>query len=162
MGTTNKAGLVMGVACVAWTFVMGLAGWHTHPVLLNLFWVVVAIEVAVLIWGLSQTAAANGYWRQVRAGAMMSILGGVIIFGGSMVFTTVAFPEYFAELRQAHEAMLRAAGQSEEQVRAAVEAAARSQTPLIQAAMGLVGTVATGVLASMVIAGFPRFRGTDR
>lgn len=152
----------MGVACVAWTFVMGLAGWHTHPVLLNLFWVVVAIEVAVLIWGLRQTAAAGGYWRQVGTGTVMSIIGGAIIFCGSLLFTTVAFPEYFAELRQAQEAILRAAGESEEQVRAAVESAARSQTPLIQASMGLVGTLVTGVVASMVIAAFPRLRSTGR
>jgi hypothetical protein len=38
----------------------------------------------------------------------MSLIGGVIIFFGSMLFTSVVFPDYFTELRQLGEETMRA------------------------------------------------------
>jgi len=48
---------------VLWTLVMGVTGWYKHPVLLNMFWVVVLIEIGVLVWGLRQTAARSATAR---------------------------------------------------------------------------------------------------
>lgn len=78
-----------------WQSVIGLTGGYIHPVLLNLFWVVVLIQVGVMVWGLRQTAAeGRTYGGQVGAGTLMSVFGGVIIFCGSLLFTTVLFPHY--------------------------------------------------------------------
>ncbi len=159
MNTAFRAGIVLGVLVALWTFVMGFTGWYKDPVLLNLFWVVVAIQIGVLVWALRRTAAEGvRYGGQVWNGTLVSIVGGVIIFCGSLVFTTVVFPQYFEELRALQIEMLKQAGQTEAQIAAAVEATAATATPFMQALFGFIGTVVTGVVASAVIGAFARAR----
>ena len=45
---------------------------------------------------------------------------------------------------------------AEDQIASAVQAAAAGQTSLVQAVSGMIGTVVTGVIASLVIAAFVR------
>jgi len=157
MNAIVKYGLGIGVLCVLWTFVMGFTGWYRHPTLLNLFWLVVVIEVALLVVGLRETAAGgNRYWQQVAAGTGMAAVAAVVIFAGSLLFTSVVFPEYFSEIRSLQADMLRAAGKTEAEIETAAEMAKAMQTPLINALSGAVGTVATGLVASLVIALFCR------
>jgi len=156
MSSPVKTGVFIGVACVLWTFIMGFTGWYKHPTLLNLFWVVVAIEIGFLVWGLRQTAAVNGYWPQVGAGTLASVVAAALIFCGSMLFTSVVFPHYFEELRTIQAGMLTAKGQTADQIAAVQALAAPFQTPLINALSGVVGTVVTGFVASLVIAAFCR------
>ena len=156
MNVTLKVGLLIGALCALWTFVMGFTGWYKDPALLNAFWVVVPIQIGLLIWGLRQTAARNTYFRQVGTGTLMSVIAGVILFFSSLLFTVVVFPDYFKEIRGVHEQMLRAAGTPDDQVSAALKTASESQTPVIQAVSGLVGTVMTGLVASLIISVFAR------
>jgi hypothetical protein len=86
----------------------------------------------------------------------MSVVAAAIIFCGSMLFTTVAFPDYFQDLRDAHAEMLRAAGRSAAEIEAEVAQASAGQTPLANALAGVAGTIGTGLLASLVIALFHR------
>jgi uncharacterized membrane protein len=158
MSVTLKAGILIGVLCSAWTLVMGLSGWYKDPVLLNAFWVVVFIQIGVLVWGLRKTAAEKTYFGQVGAGTLMSALAGVILFANSLLFTTVLFPHYFEDLRAIHAEQLQAAKVPEAEAKAQMEAAAASQTPLIQAASGLIGTVVTGLVVSLIIGAFARRR----
>ena len=58
----------------------------------------------------------------------MSVVAAAIIFCGSMLFTTVAFPTYFQDLRDAHAEMLRAAGRGAAEIEAEVAKAAVGQT----------------------------------
>ena len=157
MNTILKTGVVLGLLCMAWTYVVGFAGWYKDPVLQALFWVVVIIEIAVLIWGLRQTAAqGRAYGAQVGAGTLMSVVGAVIIFIGSYLFTSVVFPGYFEEVRAMGEQTLRAQGLSEAQITAELGKSAAVQTHVMSALMGAIFTVLTGVLASLVIAAFAR------
>ena len=97
MNPILSTGLLIGLLCSAWMFVMGFTGWYKDPSLSHLFFFVIAIEVAGLVWGLRRTAAmGRGYGRQVLAGTMMAIVAGVIIIASSLIFTTVAFPDYLA------------------------------------------------------------------
>ena len=153
---TVKGGIWLGVLVFLWTLVMGVTGWYKHPVMLNLFWVVILIEVAVLIWALRKTAATTEYLGQVGNGALIAVIGAVIIFCGSLLFTAVLFPNYFAELRAVQTEMLRSSGKTEAEVAAIIEMTATMQTPVINALMGAVGTVVTGLLASLIIAIFHR------
>ena len=41
-------GILLGALLGVWMFTFGLAGWHKHPTLHHLFWVVVLIQAAVL------------------------------------------------------------------------------------------------------------------
>ncbi len=157
MNPILSAGILIGVLCGVWTFVMGFTGWYKDPVLLNLFWVVIVIQIALLVWALKKTAAAGRrYGAQVLAGTLISLFAGVLIFAGSLLFTTVVFPNYFAEITALQEQMLRDQGKTEEVIRTTMDLAAKTNTPMASAVGGFIGTVVTGLLASLVIAGFVR------
>lgn len=151
-----KSGIWLGVLCVLWTLVMGVTGWYKHPVLLNLFWVVVLIEIGVLVRGLRQTAATTPYLGQVGNGTLIAVIGAAIIFCGSLLFTTVLYPHYFEELRAIQTAMMHNAGRTDAEIQAALEMGRIFQTPIVNALMGVVGTIVTGLLASLCIAAFAR------
>lgn len=160
MNPILSAGLLIGALCGAWMFVMGFAGWYSDPVLSRLFFLVIAIEVGGLLWGLRRTAAlGRGYAAQVLAGTMMAIVAGVIIIAVSLIVTTVVFPDSLAQLQSSYRASLQKQGLSEADIAAAVEANAASATPMAQAESGFIGTLITGIVASAVIAAFVRGRG---
>ena len=157
MNTILKFGILLGVLVVVWTFVMGFTGWYKHPVLLNLFYVVILVQIALLVQALKQTAAeGRRYGSQVMAGVLISLIGGAIIFCGSLLFTTVVFPNYFAEITALQEQMLRDQGRSEEVIRSTMDLAAKTNTPMASAIAGFIGTIVTGLLASLVIASLVR------
>ena len=157
MKAIPKAGLTLGALVVIWTFITGVAGSYKDPALQNLFWFVVVIQVGVMIWGLRLSAReGRGYGAQVGAGVLMSLIGGVIIFLGSLLFTTVVFPSYFADIRQLGEEMLRAHGMSEEMIKTQLEWQAKFQTPFMSALMGFLGTMITGLVVSLVVGAFLR------
>jgi hypothetical protein len=157
MKPTMKAGITLGVLVFLWTLVMGLTGWYKDPVLLNVFYVVILIQVGVLVWGLRMTAAeGRSYAGQVKAGTALSAIGAIIIFFGSLLFTTVFFPHYFEELREAGRHVLAAQGMTEQQIATTLDAQAAMQTPLMQALLGAIMTVVTGLVVSIVLAAFIR------
>jgi hypothetical protein len=152
MNSTLKAGILLGILVSAWTYIMGITGWYKSPVLMNLFWVVILIQIGVLVWGLRLTAVeGRSYWGQVKAGTLISLIGGVMIFCGSYLFTSVVFPNYFVEIRALGEEMLKAKGMSDIQIKAALDAQAPMQTSFMQALFGFIGTVLTGPIVSLVL-----------
>jgi hypothetical protein len=161
MRSILKTGVVLGLSCMAWQLVMGLTGWYLHPVFLNLFWIVILIQIGVMVWGLRQTAAeGRTYGGQVGAGVLMSVFGGVIIFFGSVLFTAVLFPHYFEDIRRVGEEVLKAKGMSDADVKAQLDAQAAMQTSFITAISGFVGTVVTGFVISLIAAAFIRKKET--
>lgn len=153
MNPILAAGLLIGVLCGAWTFVMGFTGWYKDPVMLNAFFLVIVIEVAGLLWGLRKTAAqGRTYSGQVVAGTMMSIVAGVVIICSSLLFTMVAYPDYFSELNAAQRQMMQQAGKTDAEITAAIQGAAAMQTPMANALAGFFGTFVTGVVASAIMA----------
>lgn len=148
-----KGGLAIGILCAAWTYLMGFTGWYLDPALNAMFWVVVPLELGALVWGLRLLPASRRmYGSLLKQGILMSLIGGGILFVGSLLFTTVAFPHYFAELQAVHTEMLRAQGMSAIEIEQIQEGTALMQTPLTNAILGFLGTVVTGTLGSLVIA----------
>lgn len=152
MPPTLRAGLTLGLAVAAWTFVMGLTGWYRHPLLHVLFWLVIPIQVGVLVLSLKGTAAQDGYLRQVGRGVNASFLGAMIIYGSSILFTTVVFPSYFRDVEQMGRAMMARQGLTPDQIEAAVRAQAPMLTPRASALAGAIGTLVTGLLTSTLAA----------
>ena len=147
-----STGLLIGLLCGAWMFTMGATGWYLDPAKLNLFFLVVVIEVVGLLWGLRRTAAqGRTYSGQVVAGTGMAIVAAVVIFICSMVFTTVAFPDYFNDINEMSRRLMEADGKSAAEIDTAIAAAAPMQTPVAYAMSGVIGTFVTGVVASAVI-----------
>jgi hypothetical protein len=157
------AGVILGVLTGGWTFVMGVTGWYKHPTLLNLFWVVIPIEIAVIAWGLRETRKqGRRYWGQVGAGALMAAVAAPLIFLSSILFTTVVYPGYFGELRAMHEQMLRDQKLPEDEIKARVDQAAAGQTSLGNAAAGAIGTIVTGLVTALIAAAFVRSKDEER
>jgi hypothetical protein len=155
MNTITKAGIVLGVLVEIWTYLMGFTGWYKDPALMNLFWVVIAIEIAVLMWALKRTAAeGRGYGGQVGAGTLISLIGGVFVIVGSLIFTMVVFPNYFTDLAAVQEQMLRSAGRPEAEIKQTMDMTAKTSTPVIQACFGFLGTLVTGIVVSAIIGAF--------
>jgi hypothetical protein len=150
------AGVLLGVLCVAWQFVVGFTGWYKDPVLLNLFFLVIPLEIGIVIWALRKTARSATWGGQIVNGLLLSLVASVIIFAGSLLFTTVVFPNYFAEIQATQSEMLKAAGQSEAEIATTVAASAAMQTPFMNALSGVIGTVVTGVIVAAIAGAFLR------
>ncbi|MGA2260327.1 MAG: DUF4199 domain-containing protein [Acidobacteriota bacterium] len=151
------AGILIAVLCALWQLLMGVTGWYKDPVMMKVFWVVILIQIGCLIWGLRGTAKeGKRYWAQVGYGTLMSLIAGVILFCWSYLFTSVLYPNYFAEMRAMQEDVLRKAGQSQAEITAVLDLMAKTQTSLIQAISGFAGCVITGLVCSLVIGAFIR------
>jgi hypothetical protein len=152
MSLTLKGGLLIGGLCSVWMYVVGYAGWYRDPALQAMFFLVIVIEIVALFWMLRQLPESGKTFAGIlKAGTMMSLIAAVVIFVASYIFTTVAFPGYFEELRALGEQTYRAQGLSEEQIAATMAAMAPMQTPFVNALTGAIGTVVTGFLASAVL-----------
>jgi hypothetical protein len=159
MNPILSAGVLIGLLCGAWTFVMGFTGWYKDPAMTNVFFMVILFEIGGLVWGLRRTATqGRGYGGQILAGTMMAIIAGVIIVAFSLVFTIVVFPDYFREVEQSTRIALQQQGRSDAEITAAIGANAAAATPMAQAMSGFIGTLITGIVASAVIALFVRGR----
>ena len=156
MNVPIRAGILLGVLCVIWTFVMGFTGWYKDPAMLNLFFLVIPLEIGIVIWALRKTAAVSPWGGQVVNGLVLSVVAGVIIFAGSLLFTTVAFPNYFTDIQAAQTGMLKSAGLPEAEIQAQIAAAAAMQTPFINAITGVIGTVVTGLVVAAIAGAFWR------
>jgi hypothetical protein len=160
-GPIAATGLIIGLLAAVWMFVMGFTGWYKDPAKLNLFFLVVVIELAGLAAGLTATAAqGRTYSGQVAAGTLASIVAGIVIFFSSLVFTTVAFPEYFREVNATSRAMMAREGRSEAEIEQVLRDAAPMQTPVRNALLGFTGTFVVGVFSTAVIAVWIRARST--
>jgi hypothetical protein len=148
-----KAGIALGVLVAVWTFLMGFSQWYKDPTLQYLFWAVIIIQIGVLIWGLTVSARQEpGYWKQVGTGVMISVIGAVIIFFSSLLFTTVVFPRYFEEVRAAGVEVMKSQGMSDARIAEEVARLAPTQTPFLQALFGVIGTIVTGFVISLPLA----------
>ncbi len=157
MKPTLKAGLLLGILVVVWMLVHGVTGWYKDPAMMFMFYVVVLIEIGVLIWGLGRTAReGKTYGGQLGAGTLMALIGAVIIFIASILFTTVLYPNYFADVRAANLQALVARGMTADQAEAQLKMMDTVETPFLQALIGAVMTVVTGFIASLVIAALLR------
>jgi len=152
MSLTLKGGLLIGVLCSIWMYVVGFTGWYLDSTLQSMFFLVILIEIAVLFWMLRQLPEAEKTFAGIlKTGTMMSLIAAAVIFVASYIFTTVAFPNYFEDVRALGERMYREQGLTEEQIAAAMAAMAPMQTPFVNALTGSIGTIVTGFLASAVL-----------
>ena len=152
MNPVLAAGLLIGVLSAVWTFIMGATGWYKDPAMMRWFFLVVAIEVGGLIWGLRRTAAeGRTYGGQVIAGTMMATIAGVVVICASLLFTTVVYTDYFAELEAMNVKVLREQGVPESEIDRQVIADRASNTPMGQALLGFTGTLITGIVASALL-----------
>ena len=153
-----KAGVVFGVAVVLWQLIFGFAGLYKNPAMGWVFPIVaIAITAGVLFWALKQTAAeGKRYWGLVATGVVVALIACVLIILGSLLYTSVLFPDY-AEiaLAQAVE-QFEAQGLPEEQREIQMKATEWLLSPVPQALIGAVMTLITSFIVSLIVAAIVR------
>lgn len=113
--------------------------------------VAIGLNVAVVIWVLGQTAAHDGYGKQVANAAGIGVLGGLLVTLVSWFLLALVFPDALDELRAGAVAYMEQAGTPPaefEQQREMLEAA----TPFSQSLPGGIGTFFTSLLTGAVFA----------
>jgi hypothetical protein len=152
------AGIALGVLVAIWTFFMGFTGWHRNPEMDTIFIAVAAlINIGVIVWGLMQTAKdGRRYWSQVGAGVLIGVVGAVLIFCASLLFTTVAFPGFSEERMAGHAERLEAHQLDQADIDAQLEVFALAETPIVHATTGTVGTLVTSFVVALITAAFVR------
>ncbi len=154
-----KAGILLAVLVAVWTYVMAFTGWIADPVLFNMFWLVILINIVVVVLGLRWTAALGyGYGKQVGAGTGMGVVGGVLIFLNSLLLTTVIQPDLVERVHAMQADLVRGSGLTGADLDAALAQLEASSTPMAQAVAGLLGTVGTSLVVSLIAAIFIRHR----
>jgi hypothetical protein len=149
---TLRAGIILGILVVLWTFVMGFTGWYHHPTLFALRWLAIPTEVGVLLVLLRITASRNNYFGQLMNGVAASVIAGAVIFLGSLLFTTLAFPSYFREMEALGRLKMAHQGMPLDQIEEVVRAQAPFRRPLPEAFLNMAITWFTGLLTSLIAA----------
>ncbi len=158
MSSIVKAGLFLGITVIIWVFIMGFTGWSLDPALALLFTLVATIlNIIAIVWGLRATAAeGRQYGGQILAGLLIGLVASVFIFAGSLLFTTVVFPDYLTQLQEMGRQTYVAQGWNEAEIQAAMEVNAALQTPFWQALLGVIATMVTSLVVSLITAAFVR------
>ena len=151
-----RAGVLLGALVTVWQFLVGFTGWYKDPVLVNVFFLVIVFEIVLLLWALRKTAPASTYGSQIVNALVFSLVASAIIFCGSLLFTTVAFPRYFEEMNAVQVQALQAQGLTDAEIQSRIAAVAPMQTPLMNALSGVIGTVVTALVVGAVAAIFWR------
>jgi hypothetical protein len=155
MKPTLKVGIFLGVFVSIWALIVMISGLYEIKWLFAT--VATLIVILVLIWGLRQTAReGKSYGGQLGAGILMAVIGGVIIFCTSLLLTSVLFPDYLGDVASEGVETMRADGASEAEIDTYVAA---QTNPLLNALMGFLGTVGTGIVASLIISIFIKNKG---
>ena len=151
--TVVNAGVMLGIAVAILQFISGITGLYKNPGLSWVFpLVAIAIEIVVVVWGLRQTAKlGKGYGGQVGAGVLIAVVGAVIIFVTSMIWSRV-FPGAGEVMAAAQADAWADQGMSEEQITQMLQTTAFTRTPLFMAIMGSIYTILTGLVISLIAA----------
>ena len=159
MKSVVKASVALVVMVMVVSVLMYVTGLHENPLIggLGSLLLVIAANVGVVFWALKQTAAENGYMRQLGNGVLIGLIGGVLVFLGSMALLT-AIPDYLDDMMEMQISSLEQWNLPEdvmEQQIAKIEAI----TPVSSSLQGLFGTFFTSLIVGAIVAIFKRKKG---
>ena len=101
-------------------------------------------------------AEGKMYGGQLGAGTLMSVYGAVIGVFSSLLYTTVVFQDSLGNAKEMQVDALAEAGQTAEQIEAAMPGLDLMFTPAASAIMGFIMTILTGFVLSLILAAFIR------
>ncbi len=155
MNSVIKASVALAVFVVVVSTATYLTGLHENPLAgLGSLVLFIGATIAVVFWGLKQTAGENGYGRQFGNAALIGLIGGVLVFAGSMLLFTV-FPDYLEEVKTAQIAGLEQWNLSEDQLETQI-AKIEATTPVGSSLQGKIGSVVTCLIVGAIVAIFKR------
>ena len=114
----------------------------------------ITANIAVVFWALKQTAAENSYLRQLGGGALIGLIGGVLVFLGSMALMMV-LPDYLEDVKTAQIVSLKQFNPSEDVLEKQITKI-EAITPVSSSMQGMVGTFFTSLIVGAIVAIFKR------
>ncbi len=156
MQSVIKASVALVVLVMIISVLMYVTGLHENPLIggLGSLLLVVAADVGVVFWALKQTAAESGYVRQLGNGALIGLIGGVLVFLGSMVLLT-AIPSYLDDMTAMQISSLEQWNLAEDVMEKQI-AKIDAITPVSSSMQGLIGTFFTSLIVGAIVAIFQR------
>jgi hypothetical protein len=159
MNTVIKASVALVVVVMVISLAMYFTGMHENALIGGLGSLVLLIgaNIAIVFWALNQTAAENGYGRQLGNAALIGLVGGILVFLGSMLLLTV-LPDYLEEMKTMQIASLEQFNLPEDRMDAQI-AKIEAITPVKSSMQGMIGTFVTSLIIGAIIAIFKRKKG---
>jgi len=157
MNAVIKAGVALAVLVWIVSVIWAVAGLHQmNPMVGFVFLVVVIVlNAGCIFWALKQTAAENGYGKQLLNVVVFGLIAGVLICALSMLNLTVLFPNYLEEEGTVLIEFIEGAGLPEEALQGRLEQI-EARTPFRQSINGLIGTFVTSLIVGAIVAIFAR------
>ncbi len=156
MNSVVKASVALVVVVMAISVLIYLTGLHENPLIggLGSLVLVIAANIAVVFWALKQTAGENGYLRQLGGGALIGLIGGVLVFLSSMALMMV-LPDYLEDVKTAQIVSLEAFNMPEDKLEEQI-AKLEAITPIKSSMQGMIGTFVTSLIVGAIVAIFQR------
>jgi hypothetical protein len=148
-----RASLVLAAAVAVVSILLYVTGLHRNFVVSQTGFLVIAIglNVAIVIWALSATAATNTYLQQLRNAVGIGLLAGALIVAASWLLLSVVFPDVLAETREGAIAYMEQSDMPPDEVARQMEAI-DSTTAISQSMAGGIGTLFTSIATGAVFA----------
>ena len=146
------------VAVMIVSVLMYVTGLHQNALVggLGSLVLVIGANIAVVFWVLKQTAEESGYLSQLGKGALVGVVGGILVFLGSMALLT-ALPDYLIDMKETQISTLEAWGANiPEEVMEQKVAEIEAMTPVKSSMQGLIGTFFTSLIVGAIVAIFKR------
>ena len=159
MKSVVMASVALMVVVMVFSVLIYVTGMHENPLVGGLVFLLLVIgaNVAVVFWALKQTAAENGYLRQLGNGALIGVIGGVLVFLGSMALLT-ALPDYLDDTKMMQISYLEQSNLSEELMEQQITKI-EAVTPVSSSMQGMIGTFFTSLIVGAIVGIFQRKKG---
>ncbi len=156
MRSVIKASVALVIAVMVISVLMYVTGLHQNALIggLGSLVLVISANVGAVFWALKQTAAENGYLRQLGNGVLIGIIGGVLVFLGSMALLT-AIPDYLEDMKEMQIVSIENSNMAEDKMEKMI-AKIDAITPVSSSMQGLIGTFFTSLIVGAIVAIFQR------
>jgi nitrogen fixation/metabolism regulation signal transduction histidine kinase len=157
MSGAIKAGVGLAVVVAILSVIFAATGMHEAGILPGLVLMVlyIALTIGAVFWTLKQTAAENGYGKQLLNVVVFGLVAGVLICVFSILNLNVFFPSYLEENTTAMVEFFESTNMPEEALQAQVEKL-EARTAWRESMNGGIGTFVTSLVIGAIVAIFKR------
>jgi hypothetical protein len=157
MQQAAKWGAILAVLVVVLNTIFILSGLHANPIVGGPVFIILAIvvNVAVVFMALRATAATSTFSQQLLNGAVLGVVGGILVLLLVWPLLAVGFPNALDQMREGYIAVMQDSGVDQARQDTLIEQMNRA-TPFSQTMPGAIGTLLTSILAGAAIGIFLR------
>jgi len=146
-------GLLLGGISVVFAFILYTMDLHYQGGMPMLF-IGLAIMLGVIIFGLSQFKKANGgfmtFGQGLKIGVGICLIGGIISMIFQLILANVIDPEMLNKQLEIAKVQMQERGMTPAQIEAQISTSRKFSTPVFQIALGLIFSIFSGFILSLI------------